>query len=84
MNRLRKDSSNSPSLYLILARSPLVLEIVSAVLNLSRNNFSRVCEDSIDPGVSKVNQVRVLSNKVLGKALQSMASPLVNRPMADL
>lgn len=68
----------------MLARSPLVLGMVPAGLNLSRNNFSRMCKKTIDADVSKVNYVIALSNKVLGKVLQSMVSSLVTKPMADL
>lgn len=58
--------------------------MVYVVLNLSKNNFSRVSQEWIDWGVREVNHVRAFSDKVLGKALHNMASSLVIRPMADL
>lgn len=68
----------------MLARSPLVLEIVSTVLSFFRNDFSRVCQESMDPNFSEVNQVNTLSDNVLEKILHSIASSLVTKHMVDL
>lgn len=56
----------------MLARSTHIFGMLPAVLNISRNYFS------------KTNHVRALSDKVLGKALHNIASSLVTNPMVDL
>lgn len=72
------------SLCLTLARSPLVLEIVPAVLSLYRKDFSSDCQESMVIGFSDVNHVKALLDSMLVKALHSMALLVVTRPMDDL
>lgn len=68
----------------MFARSPLVFGIAPAVLNLSRNIFSKVKQESIVPDFRDVNHVSALSERVLGNALHRTASLIVTRLMAVL
>lgn len=68
----------------MLAKSPRVFGMVSAVPNLSKNCFSKKDHLSIDPGFQRLNHVRALSNKVLGKALHNTASSFVTNLIFDL
>lgn len=67
----------------MLARSLHVLEIILAVLNLSKKSFSSASHESIISDFNEVNHIRSLSYNILGKTLHNMASLLVTNPMAD-
>lgn len=84
LNHSKKDNNNSSSLCLMLARSPRVFGIVLVVLNLSRNVFSKVWQESIVLDFSKVNHVNVLFERVPEKALQRIALSLVTSPIVNL
>lgn len=62
----------------------MVFGISPAMLNLSRNIFSKVYHESILFVFNEVNQVYAFSDKVLRKALHNTASLVVTSLMAKL